>query len=95
MIKVDESVLKKAEILAKLKIEDSERARTMKEMEKVLAYAEKLNELETDEVLPMNYGDAAETRFREDEVTNPDGKEAALMNAPEQKDGQFVVPKTV
>ena len=33
--------------------------------------------------------------FRDDIVTNSDMREQLLSNAPEQKDGMFVVPKTV
>ena len=33
--------------------------------------------------------------FREDVVTNGDDREAILKNAPEEKDGAFVVPRTV
>ena len=32
--------------------------------------------------------------FREDVVTNGDDREEILSNAPESKDGAFVVPKT-
>lgn len=95
MIKIDEAALEKAELLSKLKIEPSERKRTMKEMEKLLAYAEKLNELDTEGVEPLSHGVWSETAFREDVVTNPDGKDALLFGAPKQKDGQIVVPKTV
>lgn len=95
MIKIDETALEKAELLSKLKIEPSERERTMKEMEKVLSYAAKLNELDTEGVEPLSHGTWSETVFRQDVVTNPDGKEGTLANAPKQADGQFVVPKTV
>ena len=33
--------------------------------------------------------------FREDVVTNGDERDKILLNAPEQKDGAFKVPKTV
>ena len=33
--------------------------------------------------------------FREDLVTNGDGSEDTLMNAPEAQDYAFVVPKTI
>lgn len=95
MIKIDETALEKAELLAKLKIEPAERKRTMEEMEKLLAYAEKLNELDTENVLPLSHEESSESRFREDVVTNRDESEGTLQNAPEQKMGQFVVPKTV
>lgn len=95
MIKIDEAALDVAERLSKLKIEPSQRERTMKEMEKLLAYAEKLNELDTEGVEPLSHGVWSETAFREDVITNPDGKEALLSHAPEQKDGHIIVPKTV
>lgn len=95
MVKVDEEILEKAELLSKLRIAPSERERTMREMETLLAYAEKLNEVDTEGVLPLSHGESAEYSLREDRVTNTDGREAALLNAPNQRDGQFVVPKTV
>ena len=95
MVKIDAEILEKAELLSKLKIEPTERERTMKEMEKVLSYAEKLNELDTEGVEPMSHGVRLGTVLRQDMVTNPDGKEGTLANAPDQREGQFVVPKTV
>lgn len=95
MIKVDETVLKKAELLAKVTIEPSEREKTMKEMEKLLRYAEKLNELDTEDTDPLVHHREEENRFREDVVTGTDGREEMLSNAPRQQNGQIVVPKTV
>lgn len=95
MIRIDEAVLKKAELLSKLKIEPAEREKTMAEMEKLLAYAEKLSEADTEGVLPLSHGEPGECSLREDTVTNPDGRTGTLLHAPEQKEGQFLVPKTV
>lgn len=95
MIRIDVEILEKAELLSKLQIEPSERERTMKEMEKVLSYAEKLNELDTEDVEPLTHGGWSGTMLRQDVVTNSDGKEGTLANAPKQTDDQFVVPKTV
>lgn len=95
MVHVDEKTLEKAELLSKLKIAPDERERTMTEMEKLLAYVEKLNEVNTEGVLPLSHGEPGDSSLREDTVTNPDGREAALFNAPKQRDGQFLVPKTV
>lgn len=95
MIKVDETVLQKAELLAKVTIEPSERQKTMKEMEKLLCYAEKLNELDTDQIDPLVHHREEENRFREDVVTGTDGREDTLCNAPGQRNGQITVPKTV
>lgn len=95
MVSVDEKTLEKAELLSKLKIASDERERTMTELGKLLAYVEKLNEVDTEGVLPLSHGELGESSLREDFVTNPDGREAVLFNAPAQRDGQFSVPKTV
>ncbi len=95
MVNVDEKTLEKAELLSKLKIAPSERERTMTEMEKLLAYVERLNEVDTEGVLPLSHGEPGDGSLREDAVTNPDGRGDTLFNAPEQRDGQFMVPKTV
>ena len=78
MVHVDEKTLEKAELLSKLKIASSERERTMTEMEKLLAYVERLNEVDTEGVLPLSHGEPGEGSLREDVVTNPDGKEDTL-----------------
>lgn len=95
MIKIDETVLEKAELLAKLKIEPSERERTMQEMEKLLAYTEKLNEVDTEGGLPLSHGEPGGSCLREDVVNGVDGKGGILANAPEQREDCLVVPKTV
>lgn len=97
MRNIDEAALEKAELLSKLKIEPAGRENTIAEMEKLFGYVEKLQEVDTTGVEPLAHpaDERGENRFRADEVTNPDGREAFLANAPEQKNGQVVVPKTV
>ena len=65
------------------------------EMQKMLDYVEKLDELDTSEVEPMSHIFQDENVFREDVVTNGDNKEAMLANAPKAKEGQYQVPKTI
>lgn len=95
MIKIDEAVLEKAEILAKLRIEPSEREKTMREMEKLLAYTEKLNEVDTEGIAPLSHGESGDCCLREDVVSNGDGKVQTLANVPEWREDCLTVPKTV
>lgn len=95
MSKIDAVMLEKLEILAKLELTEQEKKTTIKEMEKLLSYVEKLNEPDTEGIEPLSHSFSEGNVFREDMVINPDGKENTLANAPVQKDGQFVVPKTV
>ena len=58
-------------------------------------YIDKLNELDTSGVEPMSHVFPVHNVFREDVVVNGDIRETILANAPQEKDGSFVVPKTV
>jgi aspartyl-tRNA(Asn)/glutamyl-tRNA(Gln) amidotransferase subunit C len=82
-------------ILAKLELNDEEREQAKKDMGEMLDYIDKLNELDTTGVEPMSHVFPVNNVFREDVVTNGDGSEATLLNAPSKKDGGFKVPKTI
>lgn len=81
-------------ILAKLELSDQEKEDAKKDMGKMLDYIDKLNELDTSGVEPMSHVFPVNNVFREDVVTNGGDRENILKNAPEEKDGAFVVPKT-
>lgn len=81
-------------ILAKLELSDEEKEQAKKDMGSMLDYIDKLNELDTSGVEPMSHVFPVNNVFREDVVTNGDNRDDILANAPEQKDGSFVVPKT-
>ncbi|MDE6607775.1 MAG: Asp-tRNA(Asn)/Glu-tRNA(Gln) amidotransferase subunit GatC [Lachnospiraceae bacterium] len=81
-------------ILAKLELSGEEREQAKKDMGRMLDYIDKLNELDTTGVEPMSHVFQKQNVFREDVVTNGDDSENMLKNAPEEKDGMFVVPST-
>lgn len=82
-------------ILAKLELSSVEKEQAKKDMGRMLDYIDKLNELDTAGVEPMSHVFPVNNVFREDVVTNGDDRENMLKNAPEQKDGTYVVPITV
>ncbi|MCI9048681.1 MAG: Asp-tRNA(Asn)/Glu-tRNA(Gln) amidotransferase subunit GatC [Hungatella sp.] len=82
-------------ILAKLELTKEEKEQAKKDMGKMLDYIDKLNELDTAGAEPMSHVFSMNNVFRQDVVTNGDGREDMLRNAPEQKEGAFKVPKTV
>jgi len=79
-------------ILAKLELSDEEKEAAKKDMASMLDYIDKLGELDTTGVEPMS---PVNNVMREDVVTNGDGSEATLANAPECNESGFIVPKTV
>lgn len=91
---ISDETLEYVGILAKLELSGEEKAAAKKDMESMLDYIDKLNELDTTGVEPMSHAFHTSNVFREDVVTNGDGHEEALANAPEEKDRSFAVPKT-
>ena len=81
-------------ILAKVELSDEEKEQAKKDMGSMLDYIDKLGELDTTGVEPMSHVFPVHNVFREDVVTNTDDRENILKNAPEEKDGMFVVPRT-
>ena len=80
-------------ILAKLELKE-EKEQAKKDMESMLDYIDKLNELDTEGVEPLSHVFPVHNVFREDEVTNGDDRENMLKNAPQKKEGTYMVPKT-
>ena len=81
-------------ILAKLELSEEEKEQAKKDMGRMLDYIDKLGELNTEGVEPMSHVFPIQNIFREDIVTNIDIRDELLSNAPEQKDGMFMVPRT-
>ena len=82
-------------ILAKLELSEQEKEEAKTDMEKMLDYIDTLNELDTEGIEPMSHVFPVSNVFREDVVTNGDGSEDTLANAPLKKDNSFKVPKTI
>ena len=82
-------------ILAKLELSDAEKEAAKKDMESMLDYIDKLNELDTSGVEPMSHVFPVTNVFRKDQVEVHMTPEEVVANAPESQDGAFVVPKTV
>lgn len=79
--------------LAQLTLDDDAKQRLVKEMDDLLVYMDKLNELDTDDVEPMMHVEDITNVFREDIVTDSLDREAALKNAPKTDGEYFLVPK--
>ena len=91
--KIDEAQVRKVAQLSRLDLSDAEVGEFTGQLEAILAYVDKMSELNTDEVEPLAHCLPLSNCLREDVVTDSLGAEAALANAP-QRDGEFFkVPK--
>ncbi len=81
--------------LSRLALEPAEIDALTGQMDQLLAYVEKLNELDTEGIVPTAHAVPMENAFRADEVKPSIGLVRALQNAPQSEDGCFVVPKVI
>lgn len=78
--------------LARLELEQDEKNRLTEQLNAILQYAGKLNELDTDNVPPTSHVMQITNVMREDEVRPSLPIEKVLLNAPDEEEGQFKVP---
>jgi aspartyl-tRNA(Asn)/glutamyl-tRNA(Gln) amidotransferase subunit C len=81
--------------LARLRFEEAELERFTHQLNAILSYIDKLNELETSGVEPTYHVLDLVNVFREDEVQASLPREMALANAPERANGFFKVPRII
>jgi len=65
------------------------------QMNNILVYMDKLNELDTTGVQPTTHVVDMQNAFREDEVRESLDMDKALANAPQQDRDSFVVPRVI
>jgi aspartyl-tRNA(Asn)/glutamyl-tRNA(Gln) amidotransferase subunit C len=94
-MKITGAEVKHVARLARLKLSEEEVETFTGQMGAILAYIEKLNELDTDGIVPTAHAVPMENAFREDMERPSIGVEQALANAPERVDGFFRVPKVI
>lgn len=81
--------------LARLRLSEQERLAAQRDLSRILDYVGTLEALDTDGITPMSHAFPVQNVFREDVITPSMPRADILRNAPQQKDGCFLVPKTV
>ena len=81
--------------LARLGLRDEEKHALRGELESILAYVEKLQELDTSGVPPTLGSGNQRPVLREDAVTNPERAEEMVAGAPDADETFLRVPKII
>jgi aspartyl-tRNA(Asn)/glutamyl-tRNA(Gln) amidotransferase subunit C len=81
--------------LARLALSDDEKERMRQQLDRILGYIAKLNELDTEGVEPTSHAIRMVNVMREDEVRQSLPPEAMLANAPERAGELFRVPRII
>ncbi|MGV3488539.1 MAG: Asp-tRNA(Asn)/Glu-tRNA(Gln) amidotransferase subunit GatC [Tuberibacillus sp.] len=81
--------------LARLSFTEEEIDAYTKDLADIIDFAEQLNELDTEGIEETTHVLDMSNVLREDEVRESIPREEALLNAPDQRDGQVKVPKII
>lgn len=79
--------------LARLELSETETLRLTTELNGILGQFERLQELDTEGIAPTSHSLPLQNVFRDDEIRPSLSRDAATANAPEKRDGNFIVPQ--
>ncbi len=79
--------------LARVELSEDEKSRMRGQLAVILEHAAKVGEVAADDVVPTASPIPQVNVFREDTAEPSVSHDAALVNAPAERDGRFLVPK--
>ena len=94
-MEVNDALVDKIAHLARLEFNETEKQEIKKDLQKMISFVDKLNELDTNDVEPLLHMSNEVNVLREDEVKGSVSQAEALKNAPARKDDFFTVPKVI
>lgn len=95
---LNESDVRYVAELAHLELTDEEVKKFQPQLDAILGYMQKLNQLDTTNVEPMTQVialDSSNPSLRADEVQESFSQQVAVANAPEAEEGYFKVPRVI
>ncbi|PJJ79088.1 Asp-tRNA(Asn)/Glu-tRNA(Gln) amidotransferase subunit GatC [Mucilaginibacter auburnensis] len=92
---IDRETVDKIAHLARLDLAENDKQEMIGDMNRILDFMAKLNEVDTSGVEPLVYMSNEVNVFREDVVKHDITTEQALENAPKHNDQYFMVAKVI
>lgn len=94
-MEVNDEMVDKLAHLSRLQFNDVEKVAIKNDLQQMIAFVEKLNELKLDSVQPLLHMSPEVNVLREDEIKGSISREDALKNAPLHNEEFFMVPKVI
>ena len=92
---VNDALIEKLANLSRLQFDESEKEEIKADLEQMIGFIDKLNELDTTGVVPLLHMTENVNVFREDEVKGEINREEVFRNAPLHDEEFFKVPKVI
>ena len=93
--KIDIKTVDEVAHLARLEFSEDGKAEILNDMNRMLAFVDKLNEMDTNGIEPLIYMTDEVNVLREDESKDTLTQKQALINAPKKDSDYFKVPKVI
>jgi aspartyl-tRNA(Asn)/glutamyl-tRNA(Gln) amidotransferase subunit C len=94
-MEVNDVLVDKLANLARLQFDDAEKAGIKNDLQRMIQFVEKLNELDTTGVAPLLHMSENINALRDDVVKGSISREIGLRNAPLKDEQFFKVPKVI
>jgi aspartyl-tRNA(Asn)/glutamyl-tRNA(Gln) amidotransferase subunit C len=94
-MEVNDALVDKLANLARLQFNDTEKESIKNDLQRMIKFVEKLNELDTTGVEPLLHMSEQVNILRDDEVKGSISRAEALQNAPVHDEEFFKVPKVI
>ena len=94
-MKIEKQEVEYVAHLARLEFDAGGTERFTSQLNDILLYMEKLNEVDTSGIAPVSSNVSLNNAFREDVVGDSLSHDQALANAPDSRSDCFLVPKIV
>ncbi|HYA41826.1 MAG TPA: Asp-tRNA(Asn)/Glu-tRNA(Gln) amidotransferase subunit GatC [Syntrophobacteraceae bacterium] len=94
-VKITRQEVRHVALLARLELSEEEEERMTGQLNGILEYMDKLNELETKDIEPTTHATHLQNVFRPDLVENSLDRSDSLANAPGTDGVNFVVPRVI
>jgi len=94
-MEVNDAMVEKLAHLSRLQFNEKEKAEIKNDLQRMIAFVEKLNELDLDNVEPLLHMSDEVNILRDDVVKGSVSRSQALQNAPLHDEQFFKVPKVI
>ena len=95
MEKISEKEVERIEKLAGLSFSEADKKAFIPQLNSVVTYIDKLNQLDTSDIQPTNHAVSINNVFRKDLLTDSLDRKLSLKNSPDQDSQYFRVPRII
>ena len=92
---IDLKTIKHISKLSRISVDEKKAEKLAGDLNSIFDFIEKLNELNTDNIVPLTSVAEITLKLRTDEVKSKNIREQIIKNSPQDNEDYFVVPKVI